>query len=170
MLLNWFTFKISKVNQLRSIYARLDAGGIPRDQFIDFFPVLARDLIDDDAVRQTGGGAKQQPQTANLSKIGAEKQVPLPPAAVPAGPPLTAPMAVAAPIKPPPAVPDEATWTAEERRAVQNALAVLGHLRGEADGNLGPATRVAIKQYQAFEGLPETGVLSNGDAQHLKEM
>lgn len=64
----------------------------------------------------------------------------------------------------------EASWTAEQRRQIQNDLRYLGHLRAEADGNFGPATRAAIKQFQLFQGDPETGVLSESERLTLRDM
>lgn len=77
----------------------------------------------------------------------------------------------AGPTPPPPvaAQPDETRWSADERRAVQSALRTLGHLQAGADAVLGPSTRAAIKQYQSFAGMPDTGILSNSEAGQLKE-
>jgi predicted nucleic acid-binding Zn-ribbon protein len=81
---------------------------------------------------------------------------------------------VAAQAQPPnnaPASPEgEANLTAEQRREIQNDLRYLGHLRADADGNFGPATRAAIKQFQSFEGNPETGILSEDERQTLRDM
>lgn len=40
---------------------------------------------------------------------------------------------------------------------LQTFLRKLGLLQGAADGNMGPATRSAIRQYQTMAGLPATG-------------
>ncbi len=61
----------------------------------------------------------------------------------------------------------EANWTVDEKREVQLELRALGHLPGDADGNFGPGTRTAIKQFQSFQGTSETGVLSEADRQTL---
>jgi peptidoglycan hydrolase-like protein with peptidoglycan-binding domain len=55
---------------------------------------------------------------------------------------------------------NEAVWSAEERRDVQRALHTLGHFQGEPDGDFGPRTRVAIKQFQSFASEPDTGTIS----------
>jgi len=64
----------------------------------------------------------------------------------------------------------EANWTVDERREIQLALRALGHLQGEADGNFGPGMRTAIKQFQSFQGVSETGVLSDADRRALLDM
>ncbi|MCI4643962.1 MAG: peptidoglycan-binding protein [Hyphomonadaceae bacterium] len=48
----------------------------------------------------------------------------------------------------------------ERMRAVQTALGALGYDVGAPDGVFGPATRDAIRQYQAQAGLSETGTLT----------
>ena len=87
------------------------------------------------------------------------------------------PSAASAPPQPPAltAVPraeaeGEASWTIEDRREVQRALRLLGHYRGEADGGFGPGTRAAIRQFQAFEGMPGTGQLSDDERRQLLDM
>jgi len=55
----------------------------------------------------------------------------------------------------------------EHRREVQRALALLGHYKGETDGGFGAGTRAAIKQFQTFEGDPETGTLTEPEHQAL---
>jgi peptidoglycan hydrolase-like protein with peptidoglycan-binding domain len=54
--------------------------------------------------------------------------------------------------------------SAEERAAnveVQTALNYFGYPVGTADGSLGPKSRSAISEYQAFLGYPATGELSD---------
>lgn len=46
----------------------------------------------------------------------------------------------------------------ETVRRVQERLIDLGHLSGGADGLFGPATRGALRSFQAAEGLPETAL------------
>jgi hypothetical protein len=65
---------------------------------------------------------------------------------------------------------DEAVWTSDQKSEVQRALKALGHLQGEPDGDFGSATRAAIKQFQSFEGMPETGFLTDGERKILIEM
>jgi TPR repeat protein len=72
------------------------------------------------------------------------------------------------PASPPPE--GEATWSADERREVQQALKALGHLQGEADGGFGPQTRAAITQFQAFRGVAETGTLIEDERRRLLDM
>jgi TPR repeat protein len=61
----------------------------------------------------------------------------------------------------------EESWSNEHRREVQRALALLGHYKGETDGGFGAGTRAAIKQFQTFEGDPETGTLTEPEHQAL---
>ena len=44
-------------------------------------------------------------------------------------------------------------------RSVQQALNAKGFNAGPADGQWGPSTEIALKQFQAAQGLPTTGVL-----------
>ena len=64
----------------------------------------------------------------------------------------------------------EQGWTLDQRTEVQRALHALGHFQGEADGGFGPGTRAAIKQFQSFEGIAETGILSNAERTTLLDM
>ncbi len=64
----------------------------------------------------------------------------------------------------------EASWSVDDKREIQLALRALGHLPGEADGNFGPGTRTAIKQFQSFQGASETGALSEADRKILLDM
>jgi TPR repeat protein len=61
----------------------------------------------------------------------------------------------------------EESWSNEHRREVQRALALAGHYKGETDGGFGAGTRAAIKQFQTFEGDPETGTLTEPEHQAL---
>lgn len=65
---------------------------------------------------------------------------------------------------------DDATWSAVQRQAVQADLITLGHLQGVPDGNFGPASRTAIKQFQAFDNDPETGSMTDAEAHTLHDM
>jgi len=65
---------------------------------------------------------------------------------------------------------DETTWTVDQRRAAQTNLIALGHMRGTADGNFGAATRTAIKQFQAFAGTSETGILTEDESRSLNNI
>jgi len=70
-----------------------------------------------------------------------------------------------------PTVPEgEAGWNLEEKREVQRALRALGHYQGDADGGFGVGTRAAIKEYQAFEGDSETGILTEAERHRLLEL
>jgi peptidoglycan hydrolase-like protein with peptidoglycan-binding domain len=87
----------------------------------------------------------------------------------PALPPSATPVAVAAAPAPAPApappastatAPSDLAWptaTADQVKAVQQALIDLHRLRGKADGAAGPATRAAIRDFEKSAGLPETG-------------
>jgi len=44
---------------------------------------------------------------------------------------------------------------------VQQALARLGYYRGSIDGDIGPGTRRAIMRFEAQNGMPVTGLVSN---------
>ena len=55
---------------------------------------------------------------------------------------------------------EDAAWSDAERRGVQTALTALGHYRGAVNGDLASATRPAIRAWQAFEGLEDTGRLT----------
>jgi TPR repeat protein len=46
----------------------------------------------------------------------------------------------------------------------------MGDLPAGADGNFGPATRTAIKQFQSFLGDPDTGVMIDAERQTLHDM
>jgi peptidoglycan hydrolase-like protein with peptidoglycan-binding domain len=65
---------------------------------------------------------------------------------------------------------DDSTWSVDQRRQVQADLVALGHLQGTADGNFGPTTRAAIKQFQSFAGDPESGVMTDAEARALHVM
>lgn len=53
--------------------------------------------------------------------------------------------------------PDSAGMTIDQRRALQQRLAALGHDIGTPDGVIGPKTNAAISAYQTSRGLPATG-------------
>ncbi len=65
---------------------------------------------------------------------------------------------------------DDSTWTVDQRKEAQSDLAALGHLQGQPDGNFGPATRAAIKQFQSFLGDPETGLMTDPQRAQLHDM
>jgi peptidoglycan hydrolase-like protein with peptidoglycan-binding domain len=75
---------------------------------------------------------------------------PAPPPPAPSPPPA-APQAGAAPEPP---WPDA---TADQVKLVQQALIDLQRLHGKADGLAGPATRLAIRDFEKSAGLPSTG-------------
>lgn len=52
---------------------------------------------------------------------------------------------------------DDRGLSRAERRAVQRALLERGYDIGEADGNVGPRTRAAIRDFEERSGLPPTG-------------
>jgi uncharacterized protein len=64
----------------------------------------------------------------------------------------------------------QAGWTNGERREVQHALHTLGHYQGEPDGGFGPGTYAAIKEFNAFEGFPESDTLSDAQRQRLLDL
>jgi len=67
-------------------------------------------------------------------------------------------------------VPDEPVLTTDQKREVQRALRLLGHYQGEADGGFGSGTLAAIKQFQAFDGVPDTGTLTEDERKTLLDM
>jgi peptidoglycan hydrolase-like protein with peptidoglycan-binding domain len=78
-----------------------------------------------------------------------------PPPAPPPAPVAAAPATAPAPI-------DDATlaWpkgASDQIRAIQQALAYLNRLRDKPDGNLGPNTRTAIRDFQKSMGARQTG-------------
>ena len=89
---------------------------------------------------------------------------------------LTPPTAPAPPTPPPAAPPtaalapapvEDSAWSLPDRKAAQEALATLGHLKGAADGEFGAGTRAAIQHWQSFEGLDETGRLTTAQRDRL---
>jgi peptidoglycan hydrolase-like protein with peptidoglycan-binding domain/uncharacterized caspase-like protein len=78
---------------------------------------------------------------------------------------------VAAP-KPPQApspAASEPSFDAGSRRALQDALRMLGFYDGATDGDFGPGTRAAISDYQADNGLPATGYLTAQQARRINQ-
>jgi hypothetical protein len=65
---------------------------------------------------------------------------------------------------------DDSTWSTAQRREAQHDLVTLGHLQGASDGNFGPTSRTAIKQFQAFVGDQESGVMTDAEARSLHDM
>lgn len=57
----------------------------------------------------------------------------------------------------------ESQMAPESRFRIQAALVVRGYLQTMPDGEFGPLTRMAIKQYQASVGRPATGYLTETD-------
>ena len=76
---------------------------------------------------------------------------PAPPPAPAPPPPPAAPQAAAAPEPPWPNAP------ADQVKLVQQALIDLQRLHGKADGVPGPATRLAIREFEKSADLPSTG-------------
>ena len=77
------------------------------------------------------------------------------------------PAAAPAPLAP---AEGETSRTIGERREVQRALRALGHYQGDPDGGFGPGTHAAIRQFEAFEGFPDTDTLSDAERQRLLDM
>ena len=57
----------------------------------------------------------------------------------------------------------------EQLLEIQEALAKLGFFDGEADGEFGPLTRVAIRRYQKANGLPQNNFLTIAQSRALLE-
>jgi TPR repeat protein len=66
--------------------------------------------------------------------------------------------------------PDEPLFTLDQRREVQRALRLLGQYQGDADGGFGVGTQAAIRQFQQFDGVPDTGALSDDQRRTLVDM
>ena len=62
---------------------------------------------------------------------------------------------------PNPAVASNAPYDSTTVRDVQQALNAKGFNAGPPDGQWGPSTEVALKQFQSAQGLPSTGVLDS---------
>ncbi len=62
---------------------------------------------------------------------------------------------------------DESRFTPEQRAEIQRSLIGLGLLSDTADGEFGPRTRAAIKQFQRQSGFVETGFLTGQQRQQL---
>jgi TPR repeat protein len=62
---------------------------------------------------------------------------------------------------------DESTWPEAERRALQTALTRLGQYSGPTDGNVGAMVRSAIRSWQAYEGIAETGRLTTNQRDQI---
>lgn len=62
------------------------------------------------------------------------------------------------------------TLTRKDITELQTLLRKLVLLQGAADGNIGPATRTAIRQYQTMAGLPANGEPSLDLLQELREV
>ena len=60
---------------------------------------------------------------------------------------------------PNPPIASNSPYSSSTVRNVQQALNAKGFNAGPADGQWGPSTEIALKQFQAARGLPSTGVL-----------
>jgi membrane-bound lytic murein transglycosylase B len=63
---------------------------------------------------------------------------------------------------------DEVMLTRTERLELQERLAVLGYDIGESDGNLGPKTRAALRDFQSRTGLVPDGFASGKILERLR--
>jgi TPR repeat protein len=66
--------------------------------------------------------------------------------------------------------PSNPTVARKDITEIQTLLRKLALLQGAADGNLGPVTRAAIRQYQTMAGLPATGESTPELLQELREV
>ena len=62
---------------------------------------------------------------------------------------------------------NEVSYSAREKRAIQQSLKVLGFYNSSVDGQFGPGTRIAIKAFQRAASLEVTGFLSKQQANFL---
>jgi TPR repeat protein/peptidoglycan hydrolase-like protein with peptidoglycan-binding domain len=98
------------------------------------------------------GQAEFQQIVAALKSKPQPKPEPKPePPPAPSPPPAPPPQPAALPEPPWP------TAAADQVRAVQQALIDLQYLRGKADGTAGPATRLAIREFEKSTRRPSTG-------------
>lgn len=65
------------------------------------------------------------------------------------------------------ALADEAAMSAQDRQAVQQALAFAGVYKGKTDGAFGKGTRAAMAAWQAAQGLQPTGLLTRSQRDKL---
>lgn len=75
-----------------------------------------------------------------------------------------------APTGPQGAAPAAQSLARKDIAELQTLLRKLALLQGAADGNMGPATRSAIRQYQTMAGLPATGEPTPELLQELREV
>jgi peptidoglycan hydrolase-like protein with peptidoglycan-binding domain len=112
-------------------------------------------------LRAVGSAAPAQPQTL---------QAPPPTSAA-----TTAPV-TPRPVAPPPPTPEELERQRNvaamhaELKAIQNVLHSQGAYAGTVDGLWGPGTEQAIRQWQARNGKPQTGVLSSADLEQFRTL
>lgn len=64
----------------------------------------------------------------------------------------------------------EAQLTIDQKRELQRALRVLGLYQGDADGGFGAGTQEAVRQFQSFTGVAQSGALSDAEAKTLLTM
>jgi len=95
--------------------------------------------------------AGQIGETEYRQIVSALQPKPAPAAAPPPAAPAAAPISTATPDPPWP------NATADQVRLVQQALIDQQRLHGKADGVAGPATRLAIREFEKSAGLPSTG-------------
>jgi len=122
------------------------------------------DKAEKDVAAQQDSAAKSQSQIDQLNAQVKSLRDQL--AAVPAASPVAA-VPASAPTTP---APEPGVLTTDQKREVQRALRLLGHYQGEADGGFGSGTLAAIKQFQSFEGVPDTGTLSDDERKRLIDM
>jgi len=128
--------------------------------------------------------ARQTPPANSVAETQPAREAPAPPQPSPPAPQQqpaqatpgttggqTSVATVAPPLAPPAPPPEgEATWSLDQKREVQQALRALGGMQGDANGNFGPQTRTAITEFQAFQGDPETGALTEDERRQLIDM
>jgi len=78
--------------------------------------------------------------------------------------PATAPQTAVVPPEP-----EEPPLSSSQRVAVQRQLSVLGFYKSNVDGDFGPGTRKAIKQFQRANQLEATGYLTDATIARLDE-
>lgn len=61
-----------------------------------------------------------------------------------------------------------AVTTTDDIRSAQRLLYALGYYRGPIDGTYGAQTKSAVMQFEASQGLPQTGVVTPAIVQRMK--
>lgn len=152
-------------------FERAARGGLPDAQYnlgqlyeaglgVEMDLQSAYDLYSDAAAQ--GYPPARQRMIALEGRVAARPPMSAGPVAPQRTTPATAPSTVVPPSNP--------TLARKDIAEIQTLLRKLALLQGAADGNLGPATRTAIRQYQTMAGLKSDGEPSLDLLQELREV